>query len=155
MKKLLPLIILTTTLGACASAPPKKNDCVDVAIAKAANSATKSIQDLARIEQAQNPTKIPLMPVDTKSYGMGAISTVQWSGPMEPLLKQIAKQTGYELKIIGPRPAIPIIVTLNQENVPIGDILQNAALQANNQETVVVFPGQNGGKGVIQLSYNQ
>lgn len=157
MKKLAFLILMTSSLSACAStnaATANQQNSVDstnVAIAQAANSISKQLVNLARVEQAAHPTQKPLPPANPETYGMGALSSVNWSGPIEPLLKKIAEATGYKLKVIGGPPAMPVMVTVAEKNVPIGDIVRNIGLQARSQEHLLIFPTIK----TIQLTYLQ
>lgn len=120
-------------------------------LAEAASSISQSLTDLKAIAKASAP------PVNNKrlpyptSNDMMEVASVDWSGPIEPLLKRIAKLCDYRLHVIGVRPAIPILVTITAKNTPIGYILRDANFQAGTRGSVLVYPGIR----VIELRYGR
>lgn len=80
---------------------------------------------------------------------MGALASVEWSGPIAQLVCQIAKATGYRVNILGTEPAIPVIVTIADKNRMLGDILRDAGYQAGRRAAVFVYPESR----VIELRY--
>lgn len=162
MKKILPLTFCASALillSSCASnldsrTDAKSNnsnrlDAASVTLAEAASSVSDSIVNLASIEQAAyHPVSGQPAP-DPATYGMGARTSIDWSGPIEPLVQNIADSTNYHLRVQGKAPAIAIIVTLNAKNEMIGDILSNAAYQCNTRADVVVYPATQ----IIELRY--
>lgn len=143
-------------LSACASqsSPPTRSaaeneDPSQITLAEAANSVSSSLVTLAATEQAAyHPINAHPSP-DPITYGMGGKASIDWSGPAEPLIKQIADTVNYKLKVIGKAPAIPVIVTVNTKDQAIGDILSNVAYQCGKQADVIVYPETK----VIELRY--
>jgi len=143
---------LSLTLFACANPPkPPANylSKTDNSLAEASYSVSRSIVDLAETEQAAHPTANLEPPPNPDSYGMGGLTTIDWSGPIEPLLKQIATASNYRLRTLGTPPAIPVLVTVNAKNVMLGDVLRDAGYQCSRRASVVVFPSSR----VIELRY--
>jgi defect-in-organelle-trafficking protein DotD len=140
-------------LGGCtsikASVPNKKADPTSSSLAESASSVSQSIVNLAQTEQAANPVGAGPAP-DPSSYGMGATTSIDWSGPIAPLVQKIAQATHYRLKIIGKEPAIPVLVTVLANNEKIGNILLDVGFQAGKRASVVVYPSTQ----VIQLRYS-
>ena len=121
----------------------------DNSLAEASYSVSRSIVDLSETAQAAHPgINIPEGP-SPASYGMGGMATIDWSGPVEPLVQQIAKASDYRTRVLGTRPAIPVIVTVNSKNVMLGDIVRDIGYQCGRRATVVVYPGSR----VIELRY--
>lgn len=154
MKVKLSLVtVLCAGLCACAaSKPPPVNGNLseaDNTLAEASYSVSRSLVDLAETAQAAHPTPCLNPPPSPASYGMGGVTTIDWSGPIEPLLKQMAYASNYRLRVLGTEPAIPVIVTINAKNVMLGDVLRDVGFQANERATVVVFPDSR----VIELRY--
>ena len=156
MKRLHVLLIglMLTLLTACASNNPPRNlpdpavgldpalgrDPAEAQLAEAATSVSQSLTSLNAIQQAATPPKYNPDPPDPASYGMANLVSLDWSGPIEPLVGQIAKATGYRVNIVGKPPAIPILVTISEKDTPIGIILRNAAYQCRTQADIVVYP---------------
>ena len=69
------------------------------------------------------------------------VASVDWSGPIEPLLKRIAKLAHYRLERIGHHPAIPILVTVSSQNTSLGYIIRDINLQAGEKANILVYPG--------------
>lgn len=148
-KQLLFLIGISLFLAACSLGPkppvvvpkePPADHTAYVALAEAATSASQSLTKLGQIEQAANPPKSIAQPENPAAYGMDIPTTINWNGPIEPLVQQIANATNYQLKVLGTAPAIPIIITIDAQNKPMGDILRDAGYQCGKRAQVVVFP---------------
>ncbi|MDR3492916.1 MAG: type IVB secretion system lipoprotein DotD [Gammaproteobacteria bacterium] len=130
-------------LSACATppAPYSGPTNADRSLAEATYSVSRSLVTLSEVAQAAHPLPALEPPDNPASYGMGGNTSVDWSGPVEPLIKQIANTTNYRLTIIGSPPAIPVLVTIYSRNVPIADILRDVGYQCGRRATVVVYPG--------------
>jgi defect-in-organelle-trafficking protein DotD len=105
--------------------------------------------DLAETAQAAHPLPTLAPPPSPATYGMQGLTTIDWSGPVEPLLKQIAMAANYRLRVLGTPPAIPVIVTIFSKNKMLGDVLRDVGYQCGRRATVVVYPGSQ----VIELRY--
>lgn len=150
----LPLIILLTS---CASdkkivdlnlkyvtdqTPPTASVDTDAQaqVAEAATAVGQSLQQLSAMQMATHPGTKLKQPFDDSAIGMGQLATVNWSGPAEPLLEKIAAATKYQLRVFGPAPAIPVLVSVNMQNQPIAAILRNVTYQIVSKASVGVYP---------------
>lgn len=116
-------------------------------------SAAKKIEaSLALLASTQEENQVPLLntsPLITPEGGMSGTADIDWTGPIEPLIRTLADMTDYKVKILGNPPGIPIIVSISQEEAVIADILKNAGMQAGKRANIVVFPANR----VIELRY--
>lgn len=115
-----------------------------------AESIDESLNMLAATEYAtHNPNILNTAPLLTPEGGMGILMSLDWQGPVEPLVKQIASQSNYYFKIIGKTPPIPVIVTIHKRDALLADILRDTSYQINKSADIVVYPEQK----VIELRY--
>lgn len=149
---ILILFLLTLILSACATPKAPRGFTVNKhqsSLAEASYSISRSLVDLAEIAEAAHPLPTLDPPPSPASYGMGMLTTIDWSGPVEPLIRQIACAADYRTRVLGTPPAIPVIVTVYQKNVMLGDILRDVGYQTGRRASVVVFPDSR----VIELRY--
>lgn len=115
--------------------------------------AAKKIEtSLALLASAQEESNVPLLntaPLITPEGGMSGTADIDWTGPIEPLVRKLADMTDYKVKVLGNSPAIPIIVSISQEDAVIADILKNAGMQAGKRANIVVFPANR----IIEVRY--
>jgi defect-in-organelle-trafficking protein DotD len=146
------IAICSFLLSACASTPqppPPNVNATEASLAEASYAVSRSVVDIAETVQAAHPIpKLGSAPSPI-AYGMGGITTVDWSGPIQPLLHQLAKSSNYRLVVLGTPPAIPVLVTIYQRNVMLGDIVRDIGYQAGERATVVVYPDSR----AIELRY--
>lgn len=124
------------------------NQDAQVQLAEAATSVGKSLQQLSAMQMATTATT-DIPDIDAKVTGMTQLTSLDWYGPVLPLLEQIAKATGYKVRVLGDTPAIPVIVSLSVKNQVMADILRNVAYQVHNKAHIVVQPE----KRIIELRY--
>ena len=124
---------------------------VDVSqnLAEAAYSVQQSLRALAASKEPLEMNAINTEPLTTAQGGLGSRATIDWAGPIEPLLSRVADSSNYSVKVLGPPPAIPIIVTMNVENRRVADIIKDAGLQAGKRANIVVYPSSR----IIELRY--
>lgn len=128
-------------------APPDKD--VQNKLAEAAASISDSLNDLASIEQSLHPdTEIPLN-YNPASVNMEKQATIQWHGPLKPLVQKIANASDYQLKTLGNQPPIPPIVTINAKQTQLLDILRDAQFQSQNKARIRLKPSSH----IIELRY--
>jgi len=153
--KIVMVLLLAFSLSACHSNIRKREKAyysttpVENSLAEASYSVSRSIVDLAETTQAAHPEVEIAPPPNPKSYGMDGLSTVDWSGPIEPLVRQLAKASSYRVSVLGSKPAIPVMVTVYSKNAMLGDILRDVGYQAGKRATVSVYPGSR----LIELRY--
>jgi defect-in-organelle-trafficking protein DotD len=115
-------------------------DDAEIKLAEAAVSVSKSLDSLAEIEKAAHPCLRMPPPIDAPRFGLACLASVDWVGPVEPLVRRIAEATHYCLRVIGREPPIPVIVSINSKNIPFADILRNISLQIHKKACIVIYP---------------
>lgn len=142
------------TLIGCATHHPSSTisatkDPSNITLAEAATSVSHSLVNLAATEQAAfHPINTQNIP-DPTTYGMGGHVSIDWSGPIEPIVQQITQAASYRLRVVGKEPAVPILVTVNAKNQMLGDILSNVAYQCGKRADIVLYPETQ----VVELRY--
>lgn len=136
-------------LSACTPKPTYQMTDVDRQLQKVALSVEDSLKTLALTQQAYAKEPINTDILVTPEGGMGGSTSIDWSGPIEPLLEKIATLTRYRVKVLGPIPAVPVIITLAARDRVIADVLKDAGIQAGNRANLVVYPSSR----VIELRY--
>lgn len=109
----------------------------------------QKIDDMDKIERYKKTRIIKVVDEKMAKYGLGARVQIDWTGPVEPLMREVAGYADYKLKVIGVPPAIPVIVTAFHDDVELGDIIREAHLQAKERADVVVYPKSK----VIEIRY--
>lgn len=122
---------------------------IDYQLMESAMSVEQSLRTLAATREMEEQHLINTDILVTPQGGMGGTATIDWSGPIEPLLEKIASMSTYRVKVLGPIPPIPVIVTIAAKDRMIADILKDAGLQASKRANVVVYPKHR----VIELRY--
>jgi defect-in-organelle-trafficking protein DotD len=141
---------VVSTNYAVPSLPYQLNsDDAEIKLAEAAVSVSKSLDSLAELEKAAHPCICLPAPMDARRYGLACLASVDWVGPVEPLVQRIAEANHYCLRVLGRKPAIPVIVSINAKNIPFADILRNVSLQIHKKACIVVYANSR----VIELRY--
>lgn len=152
---------LLASLVACSSANKEKlqyelsvqnaiaNRAEDNAANEAGAAIAQSLQDLNQLDHAATPNIQQAKGFDAAKYNMARLSSVDWSGPIEPLLQDIAMLTDYKFTIIGRQPAIPVIVAVSEKNVMIGKIFENIVSQVQSKAEVNLYAQEK----LIELVY--
>lgn len=142
--------ILLLALSGCATPPPETHmSDTDTSLAEASYAVSRSISSLSETAQAAHPLPKLDPPPNPASYGMAGLTSVDWSGPVEPIVRQIAKVTGYRLRVLGTEPGIPVLVTVYDKNMMVADILRDIGYQCGRRAAVVIFPESR----VIEIRY--
>ncbi len=126
-----------------------RSDPAAVSLAHAATSVSHTLANLAEIEQAASPTPPLHQPPDPASYGMAGLVSIDWTGPVEPLVQRIAQATNYKLRVLGSAPPIPVMVSVTARQESLGTLLRNVGYQCGKRAHVVIFPNTK----VIELRY--
>lgn len=132
----------------------KEQTVPDPAIAKlaeAANTSSKNMLALAEIQQSVTPPPPTFQPANPAAYGMANLVSIDWAGPVEPLVKQIAGASGYRVEVLGTEPAVPIMVYVSVRNQQLGNVLRDVGFQVSHRASIVVFPNTK----VIELRYDR
>ena len=118
-------------------------------LADAAVSVSESLQQLAEIERATHPQAQLPSPPAPGAIGMAQISSIEWNGPVGPLVEKIAAASHYKIRILGTSPAIPVLISISAKDTPLADILRDVGFQCGEKANIVVYPE----KKVIELRY--
>lgn len=119
-------------------APP---DNVSAMLADAADRASNALETLAAVEYARTPTQ-QIAPVSNAPVELRRAITVNWIGPVETITKKMADRAGYSFRAMGARPPVPIVVSVDAQNMPVIDVLRDIGLQLGAQADVRVDSGQ-------------
>jgi defect-in-organelle-trafficking protein DotD len=127
---------------------PKGTNDTELALSEAARAATASLQKLA---QLQASAQAPLDNSFRQEFAieLSGLATVEYTGPFEPLIKQIANTANVSVNSIGNPTATAIIVSLKAEATPLAEIIQNIAYQVRNHAKVAY----NTDRKVIEIIY--
>lgn len=148
----LVVAIVSLFLTACVQAPPSHPiDPASASLAEASYSVSRSIVSLSETAQANHPLPQLDPGPNPASYGMGGLTSVDWSGPVEPLVKQLAKAANYRVRVLGNAPAIPVLVSVYDKNMVLADILRDVGFQCGKRATIVIYPEIR----VIELRYSR
>lgn len=101
---------------------------VDLKIAQAVEKAANANAAIAEVEVA---AARPTLPAPGASVPPGVILpahavqpvTLEWNGPAETLLSDIADRIGYAFEVSGHRPVNPAMVVVVAENEPVNDVV--------------------------------
>jgi defect in organelle trafficking protein DotD len=114
-----------------------------------ADSINNSLLELAAIDRATHPQARLPSPIEPGMIGMGQLGSIDWSGPVAPLVKKIAEATNYKFKILGSPPAVPILISIAAKDTPLADILRDVAFQCGSRANIVTYPASK----IIELRY--
>ena len=117
-------------------------------LASAVDRASASLQTLAAIEQKRTPafsvSSVPDAPVQ-----LMRTVTLDWTGPIAPLVSQLANRASYKFQIQGNEPAVPVVVSVTAVEKPVIEILRDAGLQAGQRANVVV----DAERQIVEINY--
>ncbi len=123
-------------------------DSVSALLADAADRAANSLETLASVEYARGPG-IAVGPVGDAPTELRRGITVNWVGPVESISKTLADRAGYNFLVVGGSPVVPVVVSLDVENMPVIDVLRNIGLQLGMRGDIKV----DGPARVVELHY--
>ena len=102
---------------------------------------------IARIEAAGAPGRIPEpaadLPPDIQlpEVLLQPVS-VDWTGPVEPLLEAMADLIDYDWQVTGPAPAHPLIVSISRRDEPVWLLMRDVAISLTSSATIIVNPSR-------------
>jgi len=152
-RKLILIVGITLALSSCASSErkpltPSIEDGM-IQLAETADAVGRSLNELAEIERANTPRSAYKTLVDLR--GMEDPLAVDWTGPVEALLKRIAHLSGYRFRVLGAQPVTPIIITLTTKETPLADIVRNIDFQCDRRARLFV----NQRRHTLELRYTE
>ncbi|MDF2529132.1 MAG: hypothetical protein K0Q57_12 [Gammaproteobacteria bacterium] len=143
-------------ISGCSSTPstpplPNNSALIQQDLSAAAVSATGSLSQLAAIEKARYQSEAYMPFADVHDQALDTFVTIQWYGPIVPLLQQVADMIGYQLQVYGKPPVTPILVNIDdtQQKTSAINIIRNADLQAGANASILIFTDQK----LISLRY--
>ena len=148
-KRLIATFATAALLAGCQTKPNYNMTNVGERLEKTALSIEDSLRTLAAAQDQEPQHAINTDILVTPPGGMGGMASLDWSGPVEPLLDKLGHMTNYRVKVLGPIPPIPVIVTISARERVIADILKDAGLQAGKRANIVVYPKNR----IIELRY--
>lgn len=118
-------------------------------LTEAAGSVSRSLKQISAIEKATHP-KIKLTdPIKGYSSRLNALVSVDWTGPIEPIVLRLANASGFKFRVLGNRPAIPVFVEIFAFNLSIADVLRDLNYQGGLKADIIAYTGRN----TIELRY--
>lgn len=127
------------------------NSQVQTSLTQAASQTQASLAQLSSIEKMrfQGDDTMPLQ--DVNDPALNNVISIQWYGPIEPLLQQVASLTGYKFQTYGKPPFSPILVNVDDTDNPVSAlaIIRNVDVQAGLNAQILVFQQQK----IISLRY--
>ena len=121
----------------------------NVKIAESARSISDSLQELAKIQRSVNNLKKIKEDPNLIKADVDVVTSVDWTGPIDTLLKKIAKSSSLKYRSLGNPPAVPILVSVNKNNITVSDLIRDIAYQVQNQASVALTKDR-----VIELRYS-
>jgi defect in organelle trafficking protein DotD len=158
MKRLLSFCTIAFFLAGCTTTTSNTTSLNDVEIqsatiklAEAASTMSNTMSQTAAVQRATTPP-LSMKPLpDPTTFGMDALASVDWSGPVGPIVSKIADASNFQLHVFGQPPAVPVLVSVHQTNVPLGYVLRDIDFQSGSKANIVVFPDRR----VIELRYGR
>lgn len=150
-------IAMAVLMSGCASQPAVKpvmpeGVTISLKLVASADRIGDALQQLAEVQQFEARGQSPLEPRIVKQVrGMEQVITVPaFQGSIEPVVARMAAHVGFDFKISGRRPALPILVQLGPEPRTVSDHLRDVGFQAGQLADVVVDADSR----VVELRYN-
>lgn len=142
-------VVLAALLGGCAwfeawlepeEAPAeivRMAEPAELHLTDAALRAERALTGLHRIRAARDPGLGGELPRIVEPELLERIS-LEWIGPLTTLLEELAAGAGYGFVEAGPRPAVPLVVSVSAEDEALIFVLRDVGLQAGSGVLVVV-----------------
>jgi defect-in-organelle-trafficking protein DotD len=127
---------------------PKDTKDTELALSEAARAAAASLQKLAQLQASAQPAIDNSFRQDF-AMELSGLASVEYTGPCEPLIEQIARTADVDVNLIGNPTATSIIVSIKAEATPLAEIIQNIAYQVRNHAKVSF----NTDRKVIEIIY--
>ncbi len=134
MKHILYTPLFLIALTSCAYVPNAQPqmvaepDTVDLMLADAADRSSRALETLSAMERTQIPTDTTAIVPDAPAELQRAV-TFNWTGPVEPLVEELARKSGYTYGTIGSEPNTPILMTMSATNEPLINVFRNIGVQ--------------------------
>ncbi|PKU21386.1 DotD/TraH family lipoprotein [Telmatospirillum siberiense] len=138
-------------VSACAAPTPPPAPPKESALEESARKVSEAMDLLARTQASVEQSKHGVPPALPEPTGDLAVSlSVDFTGPMLAVVRQVAGRLGYDVTEIGASPTVPITVAIHTTGHPAQNILQDIAAQAGAQADIVASPRRR----VIEIHYS-
>ncbi len=127
------------------AAPP---DTVTALLADAADRAAVALETLSAVEHARSPG-VSVAPVSNAPMELRRAITIDWVGPVEPIMQSLANRAGYSAGVVGTSPPVPIIISLDVQNKPVIEALRDVGLQMGVRADITV----DSARRVVEIHY--
>lgn len=139
----LVVVALVAVSAGCASRPPQEDPAQSKValndIDRAALQASESLARLSEIERSAIERKLPKTPAASSlPAALQRKVTMQWVGPADAAASRLASWSGYQFKVYGKAPAVPVIVNVDRANATIYDLLVDIGQQAGVRADVTL-----------------
>ena len=124
-------------------------DIIEGKLIEAVQSVSESLAGLAAIESATMPVSALPKPPNAEALGLAARASINWTGPIEPLVRKLAESAHYTVHVLGIEPAMPTIVSVKAQDSSLASILRNTRYQSQKSAEIEVYPGTK----VIEIRY--
>ncbi len=144
-----PLLFGLALTSGCSSSPSSSKfsggspqivaspDTVSTMLAESADRASHALEALAAVELERTPAA-SMSPVSDVPTELRRTITVNWVGPIVPIAKTLADRAGYGFLVLGNEPTIPVVVSIDAENMRVVDVLRDVGLQLGMRGNVKV-----------------
>ena len=138
----LPMLVLAGCLVApwtrgVAPAGDAAPDAAERRLTEAALRADASLAALARVRMAENPLAPAPSPRIVPTPLLRKV-TLDWTGPLEALVRKLAAEAGYGFVVAGTPPVRPLMITIVAENKLLVSVLRDVGVQAGTAAALVV-----------------
>lgn len=95
-------------------------------------------------QEAIAPNGRTLTDGDARSAGvvmpeeLREIISIDWDGPIEPVIRRLARQAGWGYATKGATPGVPVTVTLHRREQPLWTIVRDAGVLVTDRAAVVI-----------------
>ncbi len=116
---------------------PRPAGVAELHLTDAALRAERALTTLQRIRSAEGPDLGGAAPRIVAPELLERV-TLEWVGPLSSLLESLAEKAGYGFVVGGPRPVVPLVVSVSADDVALIFVLRDVGLQAGSGALVVV-----------------
>ncbi|MFI4954513.1 MAG: DotD/TraH family lipoprotein [Gammaproteobacteria bacterium] len=122
-----------------------------IELGEAAIAVSDSLDDLAAISAERAVVRIEPQTQDQLDYNLTQLASVDWTGPAEPLVQELAQAVNYHVRVIGKAPPNIVIVNLSKRNTPVGELLRDVTLQIQQHADLIIYPQSK----LIEIHYHK
>lgn len=113
---------------------------IDQQIAQSSSQAANALQTLAMIQRARTAPAPSSLDESVLPDELRRKTTVNYSGPGDEVVKDLAGRIGYSFSETGSKPTVPAMVNLALTDASVGKALEDIGLQVQGTATVIVNP---------------